>query len=136
MADESEAGLAAEKRPLTDAERALVRWLLEHEESGAERLLPQLDRLTVFQKCTCGCPTVYFALDDEPVTRKGERIISDYLGQTDGKLIGVMLLEVNDRISSIESYSLEGSDEPFGFPAIESLRRFEDVREINRSPEH
>lgn len=121
MVDESRPGLEAVKRPLSAEETELLKWLLENGFNGAERFLPQIDRLTVFEKCTCGCPTVYFALDDEPVARKGEKLISDHFGEVDGSPVGAMVFQTDGRISSLEVYSLPGTDKPFGLPAISSL---------------
>lgn len=114
-------GLALLNRTLTGHERALVRWLLEHGDPDADELLPQIEMLSVFQKCTCGCPTVYFAFNGEPVARKGKRLISDHLAKVDGQDVGVMLFVNNGRISSLEVYSCAGTDKPFGLPAIESI---------------
>jgi hypothetical protein len=109
-------------RALTQHERDLIRWLIEHSfDKDARRLLPQIDRLSVASKCTCGCPTIDFALDGEPVGRRGEQCISDWLADVDGMPVGVMLFQTNDRISTLEVYSLPGTDQPFGLPAIESI---------------
>lgn len=115
-------------RQLTQHERDLVRWLLEHGNPGAEKLLPQIDRLTVVAKCDCGCPTVDFALDGEPVPGKGHRPISDNLGEVDGMTVGVMLFATNDQIFMLEVHSTAGTDKPFGLPAIEHLFPWEDLR--------
>ena len=42
-------------RPLTEQERALTRWMIEHGTAGAERFLEQLDKATVVSGCDCGC---------------------------------------------------------------------------------
>ena len=104
-----------------------MRWLIEHSHLDSRRLLPQIDRLTVAGRCNCGCPTIYFALNCEPVARKGEQLISDWLATVDGDLVGVMLFQTNDRISSLEVYSCAGSDKPFGLPAIEAIIGYENV---------
>ncbi|UWZ84221.1 hypothetical protein [Occallatibacter riparius] len=127
MTEDAAKGLEPSKRPLTSDERDLVRWLVEHSESEIPDLLQQIERLTVFEKCTCGCPTVYFALDGEPVSSKGERIISDWLATVNGDLVGVMLFQTDGRLSSMEVYSCAGTDEPFGLPAIDSLFPYEDA---------
>ena len=121
MSEEHEQGLEPLNRPLTQYERDLVRWLIEHSHTDASRLLSQIDKLSVAEKCTCGCPTIYFALEGEAVARKGEQLISDWLAKVDGDLVGVMLFQTNDRISSLEVYSCAGSEKPFGLPPIESL---------------
>ncbi len=112
-------------RPLTQPEQKLIRWLIEHGEPGHDELIAQIDRLTVIWKCSCGCPTVNFALDSEPVAQKGEGVISDYCGTVDGKDVGVLLFQNAGRLSCLEVYSFTGSDEPFGLPEIETLYSFE-----------
>ena len=109
------------KRPLTQHERDLIRWLIEHGDPGATHLLSQLDRLSVAGKCTCGCPTIDFELDGEIVSPKGERVVSDWLAKVDGEPVGVMLFEANGKINSLEVYSCSGSKEPFGLPSIDSI---------------
>ncbi len=108
-------------RPLTQQERDLVRWLIEHAHKNAADLLPQVDRLSVASRCTCGCPTIDFALDGEPVVQKGEQLISDWDAEVDGMPVYVQLWMRHGRISSLEVGSLPGTDQPFGLPAIESF---------------
>jgi hypothetical protein len=65
-------------RALTQEERDLVRWLIEHSfVEDAARLLPQVEKLSVVSKCNCGCPTIDFALDGKPAAPKGQGFISD-----------------------------------------------------------
>jgi hypothetical protein len=111
-------------RPLTQHERELVRWLIDHSPTDASRLLPQIDRLSVATRCTCGCPTIDFALDGEPVSSKGEKLVSDWLAEVDGMPVGVMLWQSGERISTLEVYSLPGTDSPFGLPAIEYIHGY------------
>src|ERR1700756_4857930 len=114
-------GTIALNRPLTQHEREVIRWLLEHGNPGAEKLPPQINRLTVIGKCACGCPTVYFALDGEPVPGKGHRPISDNLGEADGMSVGLMVFATNGQLFMLDTYSLAGTDKPFGLPAIQDL---------------
>ena len=112
-------------RALSQHERDLVRWLIEHSfAKNPDRLLPQIDRLTVVAKCTCGCPTVDFGLDGEPVALKGGGFISDWLADVDGMLVYVQLWVTDDRVCSLEVGSLPGTDEPFGLPTIDSIRGY------------
>lgn len=49
-------------RPLTQRERDLIRWLIEHSHvKDASGLLPQIGRLSVIARCICSCPTIDFA---------------------------------------------------------------------------
>ncbi len=124
MSEDTSRGLEPLERPLTSQERDLVRWLLEHSHLDVSHLVSQIDRLSVFEKCSCGCPTVYFALDCVPVARQGERLISDWLAEVDGNSVGVMLFQSGDKISSLEVYSCAGTVKQFGLPAIESIRGY------------
>lgn len=123
MSSMSDPALASCERLLTDYERELVAWLIEHGTYGDKPALQaQILRLSVRERCTCGCPTVYFALDGKPVRRKGERLVSDYLGTVDGMEVGIMLFETNGDLSSLEVYSCPGTDQPFGLPGTASIR--------------
>lgn len=108
-------------RPLTQQERDLIRWLLEHCHGDTTRFLSQIDRLSVCGKCTCGCPTVDFALDGVPVPGKGHREISDWLAAVEGQLFSISLFETNGALYMLEVTCLPGSDKPFGLPPIESI---------------
>lgn len=109
-------------RALTQHERNLIRWLIEHSfVKDASLLLPQVETLSVVAKCNCGCPTIDFALDGEPVTRKSQMCISDWIAEVDGMPVYVQLWRSNDRISTLEVGSLPGTDQPFGLPAVESI---------------
>ncbi len=114
-------GISSLNRSLTPEEANLLLWLLRHGFRGAKNLVSQVERLTVVGKCTCGCPTIYFALDGVPVKRKGEQVISDYIANVNDMPVGVMVFQTDGRISSLEVYSLPGSDKPFGLPAIDSI---------------
>jgi hypothetical protein len=129
MSEGASKGVERLSRPLSPQERDLVRWLIEHSHIDAGHLLPQIDRMTVAGKCNCGCPTIYFALDGESVTRKGEQLISDWIAKVDGDLVGVMLFQTNGQISSMEVYSCAGTYKPFGLPAIDTIMGYENVPE-------
>lgn len=107
-----------QNRSLTKHERDLVLWLVEHSNLDARRLLPQISSLRAVARCNCGCPTIDLASDREPAARKGEQLVSDWLAEVDGMPVGVMLWQANDRISTLEVYSLPGTDRPFGLPTI------------------
>jgi hypothetical protein len=109
-------------RPLTQQEQDLVRWLIEHSHLDASHLLPQIDRLRVAWRCNCGCPTIDFALDGEPVGSKSEQLVSDWLADVEGMPVGVMLWQANGGISTLEVYSLPGCEGFFGLPSIESIK--------------
>ena len=113
-------------RTLTQDERDLVRWLIEHSfVKDAARLLPQVEKLSVVSKCNCGCPTIDFALEGKPAAPKGQGFISDWLADVNGMPVYVQLwISKDDQISSLEVGSLPGTDQPFGLPAIGSIRGY------------
>jgi hypothetical protein len=126
MSDFLSQGVESQDRSLTSQEIEPIFWLLENGDPAHRSLSVQLQHLSVAGKCNCGCPTIYFALDGEPVGRKGEQIISDFLANVGGAMFGVMLFQTDGKPSSLEVYSCAGIDEPFGLPAIDSIYPFED----------
>jgi hypothetical protein len=108
-------------RPASQQERDFVRWLLEHSDPQYLPLASQIDALRVVSKCTCGCPTVDFALEGNPPLRKGEKVISDFGATVDDQPVGVLLFACNGSLSMLEVYSCAGSDKPFGLPKIEDI---------------
>lgn len=131
-------GLESLDRPLSSEERELVFWLIEQSSSDDKpELRLQLESLSIHGKCTCGCPTVYFAVNGVPVTKPGENLIADYLATVNGEDVGVMLFERDGLLSSLEVYSCAGSDKPFGLPGIATLHSFEEHSTfLNKQEEH
>ena len=120
-----ELGLIAQSRGTTDKERELVRWLLLHcNEPDCSRLLDEVESLQVVASCSCGCPTVYFAVAGDPPTRKGERLVADFLATVDEQEVGVMLFLLGSGLSSLEVYSCGGTEKQFGLPALETLHPY------------
>jgi hypothetical protein len=127
-------GLEAMRRAVTREEAAVIEWLLRHGEQGSDRFFVQIETLTIVSRCTCGCPTVYFELENNQASRKGERLISDQLGTVDGEDVGVMLFELNGRLSSLEVYSCAGADKPFGLPKLEDLYTYQEASNRQARP--
>ena len=127
--------LEAMRRAVTREEAAVIEWLLRHGEKGADGFFAQVETLTIVSRCTCGCPTVHFESEKNQASRKGERLISDQLGTVNGEDVGVMLFELNGRLSTLEVYSCAGADKPFSLPKLEDLYTFEDAskRKTSRS---
>lgn len=120
-------GLETIRRAVTREEAAIIEWLLRHGEEGAERFCVQIETLKIASRCTCGCPTVHFELENNQTSRKGERLVSDHLGTVDGEDVGVMLFELNGRLSTLEVYSCAGADKSFSLPKLEDLFTFGDA---------
>src|ERR1017187_4400943 len=108
-------------RPATQHEREIIRFLLEHGDPQYLPLASQIDSLRVVSKCTCGCPTVDFALEGNPPLRKDSHLISDFGATVDDQPVGLLLFACNGSLSMLEVYSYAGSDKPFGLPKIESI---------------
>jgi hypothetical protein len=121
-------------RAITSEEDGLIRWLLDHSDIDPGPFKSQLSDITVASKCNCGCPTIDFAYKGEPVTRKGEHLIADYLATVKDQEVGVMLFETGGYLSSLEVYSCAGADKPFGLPEIKSLFSWEDLAKHRREP--
>ena len=129
--EKTQKGLEPLGRRASSQESDLVRWLLEHGDPAVAPLADQVDDLMVVSKCSCGCPTVYFALKGNPTSRKGERVVSDWLARTNDELFGVMLFELDGQISSLEVYSCSGNVKEFGLPESGSLLGY-DERSVDR----
>ena len=120
-----------ENRDISTHEATLVRWLVEHGEPGCDRLLDQIKDLKVVSKCTCGCPTIDFALQDDGNLSKRERLVSDWLAKMGDELFGVMLFEVGGQIRTLEVYCCSGRVKNFGLPETGMLLGY-DERVVDR----
>jgi hypothetical protein len=120
------AGFRDERRALTAAERALLEWLLEHGTAQAREFLPQLERVRVVSVCTCGCPTIDFAMDGGESAPTGPHAnLADVVGTSpEGVEVGVILHARGGELSELEVYSFGGVDGAFGLPGIETLKPF------------
>src|SRR4051812_48743027 len=100
----------AEQRPLSDEERALVRWLLEHGEPRASQFLSQLEDACVVSRCGCGCASVNFAIGGQtPSCVGGLDVLSDfYWHDHEGHASGVFVFACEELLAGLEVYSLDG----------------------------
>ena len=112
-----------EQRPLTTQEEQLVRWLI-NSVGQEENYLPQVSRLRVVTRCTCGCPSVDFALDGRLSKLHGPAdIIADAEGRTpEGALVGVILRVREGELSDLEVYSTDGFTSTFSLPSPGQLK--------------
>ena len=111
-------------RKLTDHERRLVRWMLEHGHPEAARFLPQLELAEVTPwKCQCGCASINFQIRGRPEAPPGVHPIADFLFGEGEKLSGIFLFEKDEILSGLEVYGLAG-DAPKSLPEPEELRVF------------
>ncbi len=112
-------------RPLSDEERKLLRWLLDHGTTALdESYKSQVADLWVSSTCTCGCPTIDFTVGDRERPTGAPTILADAAGITpEGVEVGVILFASGGFISGLEVYSY-GHDEPFSLPRLETLKPF------------
>ena len=114
---------AAEYRPLSDKERELLAWLLEHGPPGAANFLPQLDIMEARSSCPCGCPSVEFSVPvDAPFISLPQAMEARFLGRSGDDEVGLMLSAGSGLLSELEIYTFGGIDHPFGLPEISTLR--------------
>ena len=111
-------------RQLTDHERLLVRWMLEHGSSEAATFLPQLDLAEVTPwKCECGCASVNFQIRGHPEAPPGVHPIADFVFGEGDTLSGIFVYTNDGLLSGVEVYGLAG-DAPKSLPRPEELRPF------------
>jgi hypothetical protein len=120
--------IISEDRPLTEEERELLIWLIEHKQTGTEDYLSQVDCLRVVSRCGCGCASVNFSFDGvEPDRSTGISPFSDWFWGTEGVDLGcVFAFDCQDKVGGIEVYSVDGSRTPSELPNIDDLREFTD----------
>jgi hypothetical protein len=113
-----------EDRPLSEAERGLVKWLLQHGNSEAHELLPQLERARVVSRCSCGCASVDFSIGGEVLApRSGMSVVSDYRWDSpEGYLFGVFAYSRGGLLSGIDLWSIDGRSTASTLPNTDQLR--------------
>ncbi len=109
-------------RQLTEPERRLIRWMLEHGGPEAQSLLPQLELAEVTpQRCPCGCASLHFQIKGQPIPGTGVHPIADFVFGDASTLSGIFVYETNGVLSGLEVYGLAG-DAPKSLPESEALR--------------
>ncbi len=111
-------------RPLSEQERVLVRWMLQHGEPGVERFLNQLDDAVVSGVCGCGCASIDFQIGDRHPDRKnGMTILSDYLYGPESMPFGAFVFTHDDTLGGLEVYGFGKTADRL--PSPEELRPME-----------
>ena len=54
-----------------------------------------------------------------------EHILADILATAGEEAVGVILFQKGGRLSSLEVYSMAGTDEPIGLPEIKTIDAYE-----------
>jgi hypothetical protein len=118
--------MTAEKnRPLTDAERDLVRWMLEHGTAEAKPYLDQLELTEVVSwRCSCGCASIKFQIKGHPEAPPDRHVLGDFLMGEGDHLSGAFIYSSAGLLGGIELYGLAG-EAPRRLPAPGDLRAFE-----------
>lgn len=114
------------KRPLTEQERRLACWMLEHGRSS------QLDIAEVTAwRCPCGCASIHFQVRGHKVAPPGVHILADFLFGKEGELYGAFIYESAGLLSGLEVYGLSG-EAPKDLFAPEDLRPYGESVQDNR----
>jgi len=113
-------------RELTDHERRLVTWMLQHGGPEALQFLKQLELAEVTPwRCPCGCASINFQIRGKPTPPPGVNPIADFVFGEEDKLSGIFVYEKDGILSGLEVYGLAG-DAPKSLPEPELLRPFGD----------
>lgn len=119
-------GATTMERPLSETERSLIRWLLEHGTAGAANYLGQLDQTRVASQCPCGCPTVDLAVGEAPPSVGDKEILSDYQWVDRGDArFGVFVYARAGLLAGLEVWSIDGREMPSHLPDTTELRPLE-----------
>jgi hypothetical protein len=117
--------ITEQNRPLTDAERELARWMLEHGTEEAAQYLDQLELAEVTPwKCLCGCASINFQIRGHAEPPPGVRILGDFLINPGDHPSGIFIFSSGGLLSGIEVTGMAG-DAPTVLPRPENLSPFE-----------
>jgi hypothetical protein len=108
-------------RPLTEQERRLALWMLEHGLPQAIRFVEQLRQARVISRCACGCASINFVVEGSAKPQGEMQILADFLFGEDDKLCGAFIFEQGGILSGLEvcGYAV---DAPRILPNPEDLR--------------
>lgn len=111
-------------RPLTEQERSLARWMLEHGNLEASEFLPQLAHADATTwRCPCGCASFNFKVEGKSEAPPGVNILGDFVvGEGEDKF-GIFIYESGGILSGLEVFSL-AADAPQTLPTPEQLRPY------------
>jgi len=111
-------------RPLTETEKTLAQWMLEHGTPEAASFLSQLELAEATPwKCECGCASFNFQIRGRDPAPPGVHILGDFIFGTREDLCGAFIFESGGILSGLEVYGLAG-DAPKQLPTPLELRSF------------
>jgi hypothetical protein len=112
-------------RPLTDEERTLLRWMLEHSGPEAAAFLPQLEHAeATLWKCPCGCASFDLKILGYPEPPRGARTIAEFVFGEGETFCGIFVFEDGGTLKGVDAYALGGKS-PNVLPRPEELRPFD-----------
>ena len=119
-----------EFRPLSEQERALLRWMIEQSSDVRSELSAQVDHTTVAARCGCGCASIDLAVDGVEEDKKEPMdLIADYAWKTKGgNLCGAYLFTRRGHLAGLDLWSIDGAETPATLPAPEELSPFSHVQ--------
>jgi hypothetical protein len=113
---------APSTRPLTDHERALALWMLEHGKPEALQYIEQLVGAEVTSwRCVCGCASFNFKITGKPEAPAGVSILGDYVVGEADESFGIFIYQSDGILSGVEVYSL-AADAARALPEPDQLR--------------
>jgi hypothetical protein len=122
---QSEVNAIAANRPLTDHERRLARWMLEHGTAEARDFLPQLEQAEATPwQCACGCASINFQIKGHAPAPPGVHVLADFEFGEGEALYGVFIYASANILSGLEVCGYTG-EAPKSLPTPEQLRPFE-----------
>src|SRR5580693_3294407 len=96
-------------RQLTDHERPLLRWMLQHGIPEALTFLPQLEPAEVAPwQCPCGCASIKLCIRGKPAPPPGVHAVGDFVFGAENTLSGILVYEKDGILSGLEVYGLAG----------------------------
>ena len=113
-------------RVLTEDERQLLEWLLQHGTPAAAAYLHQLPSVSVVSRCSCGCPTMDLAVSGRAASLSSPTtILADACATSpEGIRVGIIVHGREGLISELEIYSL-GGEERFSLPRIRDIESYD-----------
>lgn len=112
-----------ETRPLRDAERELIFWLLSRGGTSSTRYLLQATQIRAVSQCSCGCGNLDFDIEGEGLAPPGGMtiLVERRWTDRDGHLFGVYIYSTANRLAGIEAYSIDGLATPRTLPTPQEL---------------